>query len=54
MPTWQIVLIHFFSRFERSDFVSDIPMLRESLTPQNDLVITQGKCDKSFQESKYA
>lgn len=33
----------FFFRFERSDFLSEISMLRESLSlsPQNDIVITQ-------------
>ena len=33
----------FFSRFERSDFISEVHMLRDSLVPQRDLVISQDR-----------
>lgn len=40
----------FFSRFERSDFVNDISEMRESLVPQNGLVITQGNVTNLFKK----
>lgn len=39
----------FFSRFERSDFYDNVSQLRESLVPQNDIVISEDYVTALFQ-----